>query len=1057
MDGLEDGERRKMPMKMVKKLWMSVLCFSVLFGTYTMVSHAAEDELNHGLPEVLTGMDENGNVYELDPSSGYIETVDADDRVMTFSERDGEAKIVNFNTKGFSGITEYKEVSTGISGYVCGAYGADAAYLGTSGNKVKFMLSGVIGEVAESEVQVVNFSDAQVVSHYMVSDGRLYHKIATKLTSSNYGSTLEQGKAPSYMSAGTKYYSYDGHYFYSDYKKMLEDYQANTRAHAINPNTPYYNYFQFLPLRSKTNYSGEKLNEIINRKVSSSSKMRNLGETFVQHQNTYGVNALLMTGVAANESAWGTSNISQNKNNLFGLNAVDSSPGQSANYYADVKVCVKDFAEAYMSKQYLNPNNWKYYGAFLGNKGSGINLKYASDPYWGEKAANVAWVIDKDNGRVDDGAYTIGVKDIKNYEHTPLNVRKEASASSTKLYGTGQQSSHTFLILGESGGFYKIQCDGVLTSDRSKIDNGSGVYDYGQMYAYASKDYITSVITATRSWSISNLATDVQAPQAIGTEVKLTAQVNNVNSGLQYKFVWMKDDWNSWGVIRDFSDSNTVTWKPEEGGNYKLYVDVRDGQGKIESCQIDYRIKNWGCNTLTTNLSSPQGAGTTIEIRPQIIGSTSGLKFKFVWEKNDWADWGVIQQFSTKSTASWTPKSEGDYTLYVDIEDSDGVKMTKTMKFIVENWELKGVNTSKSGKMDLGETLEISADVSYPNSSLQYKFVWMKNDWADWGVIRDFSSTNQVSWTPESSGDYTLYVDVKDAKGVVSKNIRFQVIRPVWSFESIAFSVSAPQRVNTTIQILPQVSGSVQGLKYKYVWQKNDWADWGVIKDFSSSNSVNWKPTEEGQYKIYVDVMDLTGKTVTKEMSYEIGSWEIRGIQFSISSPQTVGKEITIQPMIGGDAGLWGLEYKFVWMKEDWADWGVIQPRSSKASATWRPNEPGDYTIYVDVFDKNGYTETYKKTYQMNGWGIAINPTQSGSVGTETIISMKGLTHHAQLQYKFVWMKDDWDSWGVIQEFSENQTAKWTPNESGTYSLYVDVEDKSTGIKETKSFLYEVR
>ena len=31
----------------------------------------------------------------------------------------------------------------------------------------------------------------------------------------------------------------------------------------------------------------------------------------------------------------------------------------------------------------------RYYGANLGDKASGICVKYASDPYWGEKAASI--------------------------------------------------------------------------------------------------------------------------------------------------------------------------------------------------------------------------------------------------------------------------------------------------------------------------------------------------------------------------------------------------------------------------------------------------------------------------------------------------------------------------------------------------------------------------------------------------------------------------------------------------------------------------------------------
>ena len=70
---------------------------------------------------------------------------------------------------------------------------------------------------------------------------------------------------------------------------------------------------------------------------------------------------------------------------MFGLNPFDTSRGQRAITFSSVDVCIKDFAETYMSKQYLRAG-WAYYhGGFLGDKASGINVSYASDPYWGEK------------------------------------------------------------------------------------------------------------------------------------------------------------------------------------------------------------------------------------------------------------------------------------------------------------------------------------------------------------------------------------------------------------------------------------------------------------------------------------------------------------------------------------------------------------------------------------------------------------------------------------------------------------------------------------------------
>lgn len=447
-----------------------------------------QDENSQRLEEV-TGMDEDGSVYDLDDSKGTVK-----ESGFSLFSRSASVQVVNFRTKG-NAVTEYKEVSTGTDGYTNGAYGADAAYLGTSGGKVKFMLSGVVGLVDADEVQVVKFSSVKSISNYKVSGGRLYHYISQNLSSSGQMSTLDNGPAPSYLKSGVTYYSYDGHYFYTDYGVMLEDYQNNSRADSVNPKNPYYNYYQYLPLRSQSGYDASQLDSMINSKVSSSSSMKGKGSSFVEYQNTYGVNALLMTGIAANESAWGTSNICKTKNNLFGLNAVDSTPGTSANTYASVDECIRQFAGGWMSRQYLNPSNWKYKGSFLGNKASGINVSYASDPYWGEKAANVVWTLDSLGGGADSGKYTLAIKDTISTSHNSVNVRNEASTASNILYKTGGHSSYSVLILDakQSNGFYRIQSDAVLSSDRQSASTGNGEYSFEKMYAYIAADYVTVV------------------------------------------------------------------------------------------------------------------------------------------------------------------------------------------------------------------------------------------------------------------------------------------------------------------------------------------------------------------------------------------------------------------------------------------------------------------------------------------------------------------------------------------------------------------------------------
>jgi beta-N-acetylglucosaminidase len=499
--------------------------------------------------------------------------------------------LVNFNkTNNSSTYVSYTEYSTGKSGYINGTYGADAAYLGTTGNYYIFMMSGVIGKVKSSDVTLVALSNVKSYSYYYVSGEKLYHRITGNLSQSKYVSNLRYGKAPSYLSQGTNYFSYDGHYFYTNYTTMISDYTSDSRAHSVNSNNPYFNYYQYLPLRSTTSYSASDLNSTINGKISSTSKLKDLGNDFVNNQNTYGVNALLMASIAINESGWGDSSIAKNKNNLFGLNAVDASPSQSANYYSSVSACIKDFAETYMSKKYLNPNGSNYRGAYLGNKASGINVQYASDPYWGEKAANYAYYLGEKLSSKDEYRYTIGIKDpISCMKTTPtnnLNIRNRNSTSSSRLYYAANLYGVAFLLKDgntSTNGFYRIQSDPVLKSGRTGINTSTGKYDFANMYAYVSTSYVT--IINSGDGSNNNGVTDKRLNGVIkASDGNWYYYVNGV---IDYSHTGIEKNANGW-------------WRIENGKvnfNYEGVAKNQNGWWYLKGGKVDFSYNGFASNS----------------------------------------------------------------------------------------------------------------------------------------------------------------------------------------------------------------------------------------------------------------------------------------------------------------------------------------------------------------------------------------------------------------------------------------------------------------------------
>ena len=285
------------------------------------------------------------------------------------------------------------------------------------------------------------------------------------------------GPAPLEMKDNNKYYSANGYDFYTD--PALKNYAFE-----------HYSYYQFLPLRSKSNLSAADLNNalIYAKGSNTNSVLKDQGSTFIEAQEKYGVNALLLYAMACHESAWGTSGYAINRNNLFGWSAFDADPDQ-ASYFDSVYQCVTEMAGVNL-RGYLDITDWRYFSSSLGNKGSGFNVKYASDPYWGMSIASVAYSIDKIsngfNGNLSDyEQYDMAVIDTYN---TPLKAAADASSATyyNATYGSNYLDSFVVIVLGTVGDYTKIQFTNPVNTSGMITTSTSGLveYDFDRSVAY---------------------------------------------------------------------------------------------------------------------------------------------------------------------------------------------------------------------------------------------------------------------------------------------------------------------------------------------------------------------------------------------------------------------------------------------------------------------------------------------------------------------------------------------------------------------------------------------
>ena len=241
----------------------------------------------------------------------------------------------------------------------------------TANGRIPVQVAGLTGYVNASQVTAIDSNDTFIPDY--VSDGKyVYHRYSpyTKVMVAYHNANMQVGKS---------YYSADG----------------------INFGTFKLDHpFQFSNLKSRTNYTAADINRLYSLMGANDSKLAGKGATFKAAEQRYGVNALYLVAHSALESAWGRSKIAKDKNNFFGISAYDDTPYTSATKFDDVDSGIMGAAR-WINSKYLHNSGYPANGAYLGNKAGGMNVNYATAPYWGESIASIMFSANEKLGRKD--------------------------------------------------------------------------------------------------------------------------------------------------------------------------------------------------------------------------------------------------------------------------------------------------------------------------------------------------------------------------------------------------------------------------------------------------------------------------------------------------------------------------------------------------------------------------------------------------------------------------------------------------------------------------------
>ena len=399
-------------------------------------------------------------------------------------------------------------------------------------------INGQKGYVASEDETWIEVKNTLLTdTFYYVYNNDLYHFIHMGLQYYEYAINI--GEAPrnndnnfflknssnyydytNYTNCVNRYLSFDSHYFYTDFKDMIDDYRNNKYEHAINYEYPYYSYYMYVPAHTLTNISKETINNnlinsginsplthevsyyynsdgSVNNPIGSESILYNTGELFVNAANTYGISPISIYTAAMRESGYGRSAIALLKNNLFGYGASDDDPFNKAYSYASIEDSIKAYANTIGGESaYTSIYHSYYHGTHKGNKASGTFVYYMSDPYGGEKDAATAYRVDRESGRIELNSNTLGIKEGASIIPVYKNPSKNSSvAYHTKNYSTGfGLQDMPFIVVdkvytyedGKNQGYYKVYTDISLNENQDICP--SCLYSFTNSYGYIKEE-----------------------------------------------------------------------------------------------------------------------------------------------------------------------------------------------------------------------------------------------------------------------------------------------------------------------------------------------------------------------------------------------------------------------------------------------------------------------------------------------------------------------------------------------------------------------------------------
>ena len=221
------------------------------------------------------------------------------------------------------------------------------------------------------------------------------------------------------------------------------------------------------------------------------------------------------------------------------------------------------------------------------------------------------------------------------------------------------------------------------------------------------------------------------------------------------------------------------------------------------------------------------------------------------------------------STWTWTPRATGKYIVKFYITDYYGHYGVKTIALDVTAALASTASLSRSNATQ-GQSVSVYAAGTKGAGSYQYHYSYKKTTDKTWTTIKGYSTTNNVTFVPPTSGTYSIKVQTKDANGTVAYTIKTLTVKEALKNNSKVSATTVAAKKTVTVTGAAAGGTGAGTYKYAFAYKSSNASSYTSLRSYNTKNTYSLMLTQTGKYSIRVQVKDNNGMVVTKYLTVTV-------------------------------------------------------------------------------------------------------------------------------------------------------------------------------------------